>query len=259
MVFMSWVELRESCPINISRIIGHANSFNSLASIRITSNNLSRAKKSLIDARAELDLVFSSLQQVLYDREILKTKVDEVLYGWLIDNIGRYQKVLDEKEEELLIKFESSDVKLVGVARVSSYAKALKVAQQLIYESLLKSVEEYSISEYSKKEIVNKRAFMYILFQVLNITMSSVGGLARQGNGNVAKKGQVGNMPTTWQSLLSVPGQKKIVEKHNLDTGDKMEIPDFMLEDKNKEAEYAESNENTIFYEEEEEEENGNN
>ena len=256
MALISWVELRERSPVDISRLVTHANSFNSLVGVRITINNLNRAKKSLIDARAELDLVFTTLQQVLYDREILKGRVDEVLYGWLVDNIGRYQKDIDEKEEELLIKYESSDVKMVGVGRISSYAKTLKIAQHMIYESLLKAVSEYDKVVETDEIKKDKRTFLYILFHVLQVTMASVGGLARKGGGAVAKKGQVGTYPTTWQSLISNPGQKQIAEKNKEATGETISVPDYMVEQSSStegEGFDEEPGENTILFEESEE------
>jgi len=265
MALMSWVDLRERSPIDISRLVSHANAFNSLAGVRINTQNLNRAKKSLIDARAELDLVFTTLQQVLYDREILKNQVDQILYGWLIDNIGRYQKDLDDKEENLLIKFEASDVKLVGVARVSAYAKSLKIAQQLIYESLLKSIEEYSKLEETDEIKKEPRTFLYILFHVLQITMASVGGMTRKGSHSPLKKGQVGSFPTTWQSLVSNNGQKKIADKHNAENPtEKIEVPEFMVENKNEdqeveEIEGEETDENTMYLEEVGEDEDGGN
>ncbi len=210
-MLVSWVDLRERSPIDISRLVSHANTFNSYVGVRINIQNLNRAKKSLIDARAELELVFTTLQQVLYDREILKSQVDQILYGWLIDNIGRYQKDLDDKEEELLVKFDevNSEIKRVGISRLASYAKSLKIAQQLIYESLLKSIEEYAKLPDEGDIKKEPRTFLYILFHVLQITMASVGGMTRKGSHSPLKKGQVGSFPTTWQSLVYKQWSKK--------------------------------------------------
>jgi len=266
-MLVSWVDLRERSPIDISRLVSHANTFNSYVGVRINIQNLNRAKKSLIDARAELELVFTTLQQVLYDREILKSQVDQILYGWLIDNIGRYQKDLDDKEEELLVKFDevNSEIKRVGISRLASYAKSLKIAQQLIYESLLKSIEEYAKLPDEgdiKKEL---RTFLYILFHVLQITMASVGGMTRKGSHSPLKKGQVGSFPTTWQSLVSNNGQKKIADKHNAENPtEKIEVPEFMVENKNEdqeveEIEGEETDENTMYLEEVGEDEDGGN
>lgn len=237
MALMSWVDVRERCPIDISRLVSHANSFSALVGIRITLTNLNRAKKSLIDARGELDLVFVSLQQVLHDREILKKKTDEVLYGWLIDNIGRYLGGLDEKEDDFLIKYDeiNSDIKRVGISRVSSYAKALKIAHSMIYESFLKSINEWS--EIKEKDKKDKRAFLYIFFNVIQITMSSVGGLAREGKMPSSKKGQVSAVPSTWQTFSTSPeGQKSIADQYKKETGEEIPVDESMIEKGNKES-----------------------
>jgi len=266
MALMSWVDLRERSPVDISRLVSHANTFNSYVGVRINIQNLNRAKKSLIDARAELELVFTTLQQVLYDREILKTQIDQILYGWLIDNIGRYQKDLDDKEEDLLIKFDevNSEIKRVGISRLASYAKSLKIAQQLIYESLLKSIEEYSKLPDEGEIKKEPRTFLYILFHVLQITMASVGGLTRkESKGGLIKKGQVGSFPTTWQSLVSNNGQKKIAEKHNEENPKSLiDVPEFIVEQSQENGdvesiEGEDTDENTLYFEEGEEGQDG--
>jgi len=276
-MLISWINLRERCPIDISRLVSHSQGFNSSVGIRISVRNLDNAKKSLMEARGKLDLMLTSLQQLLYDRTILKGRTDEVLYGWLIDNIGRYLKTLDEKEEDFLIKYDevNSPIKRVGVSRLSAYSKALKLASEsLIYESLSKAISEYEkIGENgikikydlekegkkSEKEITIKkepRTFLYILFQVLQVTLSLLGGLAREGKPIGVKKGSVGSYPTTWQSLMTSRGQKEIAEKHKEETGEEIKVDESMIDSQNQYPEETEdTDENTIYYEETEEEE----
>ena len=261
---ISWIDLRERSPIDISRLVSHSQGFNAFVGIRISINNLDNAKRSLMDARVKLDLMITSLQQLLYDRTILRGRTDEVLYGWLIDNVGRYLKTLDEKEEDLLIKFDevNSPIKRVGVSRLSAYAKALKLASEsLIYESLSKAISEYeNIDEngVEAKEGVTlrkePRTFLYILLQVLQVTLSLLGGLAREGKPIGVKKGSVGSFPTTWQSLMTLQGQKDIAKKHEEATGEKVEVDSSMIDSSNQNPE--ENDENIIFYEEVEEGEN---
>jgi len=273
MPLISWIDLRERSPIDISRLVSHSQGFNSSVGIRISVRNLDNAKKSLMDARIKLDLMLTSLQQLLYDRTILKGRTDEVLYGWLIDNIGRYLKTLDEKEEELLIKYDevNSPIKRVGVARLSAYSKALRLASEsLIYESLSKAISEYEkidekgmkIKYYIEKEgkniekeiiiIKEPRTFLYILFQVLQVTLSLLGGLAREGKPIGLKKGSVGSYPTTWQSLMTIKGQREIAEKNKEETGEEIKVDESMID--NSQNEYPEDiDENTIYYEETEE------
>jgi len=267
---ISWIDLRERCPIDISRLVSHSQGFNSSVGIRISVRNLDNAKKSLMEARGKLDLMLTSLQQLLYDRTILKGRTDEVLYGWLIDNIGRYLKTLDEKEEDFLIKYDevNSPIKRVGVSRLSAYSKALKLASEsLIYESLSKAISEYEkIDENGmkvkydlekegkkiEKEIIIRkepRTFLYILFQILQVTLSLLGGLAREGKPIGLKKGSVGSYPTTWQSLMTSKGQKDIAEKHKEETGEEIKVDESMID--NSPNQYPEdTDENTIYYEE---------
>ena len=268
MSFVSWIGLRERSPIDISRLVSHAQGFNSLVGIKISINNLNNAKRSLMEARVKLDLMITSLQQLLYDRTILKSRIDEILYGWLIDNLGRYLKNLDEKEEELLIKYDevNSPIKRVGVARLSAYAKALKLASEsLIYESLSKSISEYEKigkdgikikydfeeeGKKSEREIViekEPRTFLYILFQVLQVTLSLLGGVTREGKLLGSKKGHVGSYPTTWQSLMTLKGQKNIAEKYKEETGEKIKVDESMV-DKNKS--FGDEDADTIYLEE---------
>jgi len=258
---ISWIGLRERSPIDISRLVSHSQGFNSAVGIRISIRNLDNAKRSLMDARVKLDLMITSLQQLLYDRTILRGRTDEVLYGWLIDNIGRYLKTLDEKEEDLLIKFDevNSPIKRVGVSRLCAYSKALKVASEsLIYESLLKAIKEYENIddkgiEIKKGVLIQKepRTFLYILFQVLQVTLSLLGGLAREGKPVGIKKGSVGNYPTTWQSLMTLQGQKEIARKHKETTGETIVIDESMIDNSNQES--GDVDDNTIYYDEIEE------
>jgi hypothetical protein len=308
MAFASWVDLRQRSPIDVSRLVSHANSFNSFIGVKISIRNMNNAKKSLINAKGELELMFASIQQFLSDREILKTKIDEIFYGWLIDDIGRYLKRIDEIEQDLLIKFDAldSDVHRVGISRLSSFSNSLKIACSLIYESFISSINEYekikegkqvlspkrkgitnyvavaydlnrkkvikekgkplvindgdkpliiSIEEEIPEEVAviekNKRTFLYILFQKVRSTMSTLGGLAREGKTNIMRKGQVGSMPTTWQGLLSNEGQKKIARIHESETGEKIEIDESMIEKSS--GENTDTDENTLYFEEFEE------
>jgi len=235
---ISWIDLRERSPIDISNIVSNAGSFNSLVGVRITVQNLDKAKKSLMEARTKLDLMVVCLRQLLSDRTILKTRTDEILFEWLGDNMGRCLKNLDEKEEEFLIKYDevNNPIKRVGVSRVSAYAKELKIiSESLIYASLLKSIKEYEElkdGEKIKGEIIIKepRTFLYILFQVLQVTLNLLGGLAREGKTMGLKKGQVSSMPTTWASMMAPNGQKAIADKHKQETGEEIKVDEYLIE-----------------------------
>ena len=306
MTFTSWVDLRERCPVDISDLVSHAKSFKALVGIKITAQNLNRAKNSLGDARGELDLILDSIKLYLSNREILKSEVDRILYGWLTDNISRHLGSLDGSEQKLLDELESDGIR-VNVSRLLSFAKLLKRTHLIIYGSFLASIIEYenlqegkqiisperkevtsyvavaydiikkkvikeegkpmiikkgnkpvmvSVEENLPEEIAiiekNKRTFLYILFQKFQLTMSTVGGLAREGKPIGVKKGSVGSYPTTWQSLMTIKGQREIAEKNKEETGEEIKVDESMID--NSQNEYPEDiDENTIYYEETEE------
>jgi len=222
MVVNSWVDLEAGCPIDITRIVKYAKEFNSQIGIKICKTNLDDVKETLLEARSSLDSMLITLLQLLYDREILIGNEDRVLFEWLKDDFGRFMRKLDETEEFLLIKFDEPD-KLrsrVGVARLSSYAKLLRTASDsLIYESLLKSTSEYKNFKETETLKRDKRTFLYILFKVIQITLSIMGGVTRE-KGALTKKGIVSSYPVSWQSLIGDKGQKIIKKGYEEDIGD---------------------------------------
>jgi len=249
MALMSWVDLRERSPINIDRLVGHAQRFDSYVSVRISTSNIEKAKRSLMDARCQLDLMITTLQQILYDKSILKGRTDEILYMWLVDNFGRYLGYLDKKETALIITHDSvnDEKSRIGIGRLSAYSKLLKIASQsLIYECLFKAIEEYDKideDEQTKRGIKGKdlikkdlRSFLYILFQLVQLTLFSLGGLARDDKSQM-KKGMVNNTPISWSSLMRTEGQQRIAKDHKEKTGEEVEVPEDLPEEETEEPE----------------------
>jgi hypothetical protein len=234
---ISLIDLETQSPIDLTRVIIHARNFLASVNVRISSLNLDKAKKALVEARGHLDLMITTLYQVLYSREILKSRTDEVLYMWLIDNLGRFLRSIDEKENELLVFHDNpnEEKSLVGISRLSVYSKMLKTAgEALVFESLQKAISEYSSL---KKEEQTQRTFLYILFSILQITLSALGGIARQKQGSQAKRGMISENPTTWQSLISKQGQESIAQEHEQKTGEKIPVPEELLDKEKEESE----------------------
>ena len=84
---ISWVDLEEKCPIEISRIVNYAKSFD--AKINLNFSDLDKAKEDVLDARGDFDLMITTLVQLLYDREILKKPQDHILLSYLKEDLGR--------------------------------------------------------------------------------------------------------------------------------------------------------------------------
>jgi len=215
-----WSDLEGICPVNLKRIERYSKDFNSYLPEKINLDNINKSKEDLFNARASLDSMIITLIQLLYDRNILEQETDKILFAWLIDNFGRFIRRLDEHEDHLLIKFdEPGKDSRVGISRISSYSKILKTASNsLIFESLLKSTEEYNNFKETEQLKRTPRIFLYILFQVLQVSLSVLGGLTREKTG-MSKRGVVHTIPTSWQSLMTPKGQEFIREGYKEDTG----------------------------------------
>lgn len=225
--FTFWADLEHQCPIDIRRIAKYYHEFDSYTPSQITLDNVEDVKEMLFNARANFDSMVTSLIQSLYDRTILQKPEDNLLFSWLLDNLGRFMKRLDEKEDFYLVKFDDidRDRSRVGVSRLAAYWKLLKEsADSLIFESIVKATVEYDSlieTDSIKKE---PRTFLYILFQIVHVTLSIMGALTREQTG-MPKKGMVYSVPTTWQSLMSPYGTKLMKEGYKADTG--MDIAAF--------------------------------
>lgn len=220
MINKSWNELNHVCPIDISRIINYAREFESNLPNKITLENLNQSKEGVLKARANFDSMITTLVQVLHNRDILETKEDKILFAWMVDNFGRYIRRLDDEEFNLIVKFdEPKEEGRVGVSRISSYSKLLITScDSIIYESLLMATNEYN----SLKETTNlkkePRTFLYILFQIIQVTLSVLGGITREKTG-LMKKGTIQTFPISYQALMGEKGQKLITEGYKQDTG----------------------------------------
>jgi len=254
MTFNSWVELEANCPINISRIKRYHNDFNTLLPEKITNENLNQSKERVMSARSCLDSMIITFVQLLYDRNILIEPTDKILYAWLSDNFGRYIKKLDEDEMDFVIKFDEADPakSMVGISRLSAYAKLLRTtADSLIYESLLKATDEYNELKATEKIKKVPRTFLYILFQVLSITLGVMGGLAREDMKG-SKRGMATTMPLSWQSLMTPGGQELIKDDYTAQTGKKIS-KELLEQIKNLEEEAEDSDKEEPTEESEEE------
>ena len=220
MINKSWNELNQRCPIEIGRIINYAKEFESNIPNKITIENLNKSKEGVLNARANFDSMVVTLTQVLHDKEILKNSRDKILFAWLVDNFGRYMKRLDDEEFNLVVKYDEPGKESgVGVSRISAYSKLLITScDSIIYESLLKATEEYLNFKDTKKLKREPRMFLYILFQILQVTLAVLGGLTREKTGTL-KKGAVQTFPVSSESLMGETGQKLIKKEYEKQTG----------------------------------------
>lgn len=231
----SWIEMEEISPIDLTRVKSYARDFESQISLGINLKNLEFVKNRLFEARNSLDLLITTLIQVLYDPQALTQPEDRVLFAWLKDDLGRFLQTLDETENSLVVAMDSPNRNLsrVGISRLSAYSKELKNAYQSLYEALIKSLKEYHTFPETETIKRDKRSFIYILFHVMQITMSLLGSITRKPNTPLGKRGTVSAYPQTWNGLMSKEGQKEISAGYKQDTGsDLPNIPSSFLEEK---------------------------
>lgn len=220
----SWVDLEGSCPIEIDRIVRYSKSFNS--KLPTDFSELDEAKALLLDARSDFDLMVTTLIQLLHDSEILQGPEDLHLFTKLCENLGRYLKKVDEQETILIIEEDHTDSRRnrVSVSRLASYTKLLKLsANSIIYESLLKSTKEYHNIKKTDGIEKNKRTFLYILFEVMQVTLSVLGSYTRESTSAIGKV--FNNYNSGHKRMLSPKGQeiiredmKEVVEEKGFDS-----------------------------------------
>ena len=230
----SWVELENDCPIDIGRIVSYAKSFNSKATPNLS--DLDKAKESLLDARGDLDLMTTTLIQTLYDREILVKPQDTVICMWLREDLARFLRRLDEKEDFLLIEGDHKDdsKNRVSISKISSYAKTLKLAStSVIYESLLKATKEYNFFEETDLLKKEKRTFLYILFQILQVTLSVIASQSRDKSTSFKKNDILNQVSPNWNSMMSKDGQENIKDSYKEQIGGSEEKLKMLFDDEN--------------------------
>ena len=258
MVYNSWVDLESACPISIGRLKKYSDEFNSLIPEKVAIDNLNNSKERVLQSRSALDSMIICLTQVLYDRTILREAEDKVLYFWLCDNLGRFLRKLDEKEDILVIKFDEPDPSKssVGISRISAYVKLLRTAaDSLVYETLLKATDEYHELKENETWKKEPRTFLYILFQIVSMTLNVLGGLTREDQRGF-KKGMATTMPLSWQSLMTPVGKELIKEGYEEQTGRKIDAETMkQLKNLEEEASLLEGEKPTEESEEEPEEE----
>ena len=186
MVFNSWVDLKEKCPVDLERLHRYAQDFESRVSININRTGMNNSKTILLEARGDLNNMFNMLIQILYKKDMLEKGEDKLLFKWLSEDFARYLKNLDDREKALLTDFDNSQTEdKVGISSLASYQKELRTSSDsIIYESLLKASEDYNDLEDDEKQL---RKFFYMLFCIIQVKLSVFGGMEREKGKRIAR------------------------------------------------------------------------
>jgi len=150
--------------------------------------------------------------------QVLKPKIAVISvaaknsYGHPHQEVIDLLKRVDEKEEQWLIRYDEvgNTSNLVGISRLSAYAKLMRtISNSVIYESIYRANYEYRHLQGNEKLKKEPRTYLYILFQILNVTLAVSGAITREDKG-LNRKGTVMNFPTSYQSLMGNAGQNLI-------------------------------------------------
>lgn len=213
MVTNSWVDLEKECPIDISTIIKYAKELK--VNLVVDTSDLDSTKERLICCGGSLTMMISTLMQLLADPEIRREPTDKLLFKFLKEDFGRYLSKLDDEKSLYLVVNEAVDPSRdkVSVSRITSYANLLQIsADSLIYEPLFKATKEYN-----KLEVKEKRIFLYMLFEIIQITLSVLGSKTRDQKKSSGSKNFISDITPSYTALMSDKGQELIKKGYEED------------------------------------------
>lgn len=233
-----WTQL-ENCPIDITEIELNVEEFYRL----IGGANMSEREKDYSDMRKKLVYASFYLNTAriilrncigIENNEYIREHKED--YYWLIDNINRADKRIDEYKDAMIKQIENASVINIDVGRsslITLYEKLLiEYMENFVYYPLkmaykkfarFRNVEEKE-KEGKKVKIVikkNKELFLYFLFLELLHTAEMLGGIAREETKTTTPKGY--GRATQTPSRMPPPLPKN-VEKEEKE----------IIEDKNK-------------------------
>lgn len=250
---VSWVNLSNILPIDIPEFISRCQEADTeLLYNPDLSKELDDYKKTLLGTKSTIEILIDDLSSLLENPDLQKTAYDGYLFDLLKKDISGYYAILDEKQERL-IELHDGETRS-GVGRTLAFKNILVVALHgIIYGSLYKASREYNNLDdtfiikdkkikrktttkeegieteeeeidIERKEKKDLNAFFRILFHVLSMKLSGMGGLERR-RGTSSK----GYQATNWRSLYTNKGKEQVAETYKEETGG--EIKDEILKE----------------------------
>ena len=205
----SWVQLRNICPINIDEIIKQAGEIEVMLNVTIDKDNIDKAKHTLIMASSEIEIMMAKFVSLLYDIDLIKTEIEQAIYDFLRDDLSRYLAIIDEKQNKLVDNYYDGEEK-TGIGRITAFKKVLYTALYGIFYNTLQfaSVEYINLpkKDGDEKEI---KDFLRVLFLVMAINLSTLGGLTRT-KGTSAGRGTQGQNQVGFTHRSIFPSRNQI-------------------------------------------------
>ena len=183
LIIFSWFDLQQHCPIDLRTVRRYYEDFNSKNSAMFRHHKyIDLVKEQLISARGDLDLLIASIMQVIYDRNLLTKPQDLYLYEMLKKNMSLLLFYVNQQEWKLITVHDDPMYmkSLIGSARLSAYSKIMQNIAEAIYNSLMKATEEYYNFKETDKLKREPRTFLYILYQILQVTFATLGGYSEE-------------------------------------------------------------------------------
>lgn len=229
MVSYNWRDLEKKCPMNISKLKEHINMIEPIVITDLSYDNVLELKPKLIDASSELEILMNKLITLLYDYESLKSETDRALFAFLQDNTAGYLSLIDERQNQLLETFDSTQDKM-SINRTAAFKKLLKVALYgVIWNSLDYSSQVWSDIVETNDIQKDNRTFLRIFFMVFSINLSVAGGMPRRKVFGLAGANVVGKpvLPSTWKAMFSKNADQGIRDEYKKRYGEDLPMDDF--------------------------------
>ena len=237
----SWVNLENVCPLEISDFISKAKPIADSLDFTPDLTNLDKYKMDLLKTKSDIEVLVGELVSLLRDPELQKSVIDSILYDFLKKDFAGYMAIIDEKQEQHL---EAHDGEVrAGVGRTMAFRGVLRVALYgIIYGSLYDASVEYNKlpnefivkerrpvketktsidvietketeEEMDVTEIKGKNTFLRILFHILSIKLSVLGGLERR------KPAVKRYSPASWKNTYTKEGKEQLAKVYKEETG----------------------------------------
>lgn len=239
---VSWVLLDQVCPLDIKEFISKAKPIDNALSFTPDLEKLDQYKMSLLKTKSDVEILIGEFISLLQSPELQRTVIDNVLYDFLKKDLSGYVGLIDEKQEQH-IEVHDGEIR-AGVGRTMAFRGVLRVAiYGIIYGSLYEASIEYnklpekfmvkerkpttktiqteqsiettqSEEETEKEEIKGKNTFLRILFHILSIKLSVLGGLDRR------KSSTKRYTAPTWRNTYTKEGKEQIAKSYKEQTGE---------------------------------------
>ena len=235
---VSWVALKEICPIDLETITKKATLIDNRIMTSPNKNDLDSYKENLLKARGDLDVLIGELISVLNNVDLLKTNLDLGLYRLLKDDLAGYLAIIDERQGNLLEVFDGEPK--AGIGKTMAFRNILFVALRgIIYDSLYTSSLEYrrlplkieiELEDEKKGKITkeikkDKNLFLRILFLVLSSKLTVLGGIQRRKHPQTGKV-IVDYSTPNFRKTLTTKGQEAISKEYQERFGEGLDFSD---------------------------------